>query len=149
MAARNLILNNFWWKLLSLILAALTWLTIQTILRKDRMESAQSPVVTTHARNFNHVPITLMTPASNTNLFRINPLTVSVEVTGNVDDLSQLLEKDITAYVDTSTFDGRLPLDVHVQVPPQFKVANVKPRWAGVDRLPPDQPNSQPPGHLP
>ncbi len=35
MSLRDIILHNFWWKLLSLLLAALTWLTIETAFQRD------------------------------------------------------------------------------------------------------------------
>ena len=45
MAAPDYIFNNFWWKMLSLLLAALTWLTIQTAFQRDQ-DLRETPVIT-------------------------------------------------------------------------------------------------------
>jgi hypothetical protein len=36
MASRNIVLDNFWWKLLSLLVAALAWFLIETEVQKKR-----------------------------------------------------------------------------------------------------------------
>ncbi len=66
MAYRDYILHNFWWKLLSVLLASLTWLTIETAFQKDQ-NLRETPVVTSSRRIFPAVPVTLMTSAVNAN----------------------------------------------------------------------------------
>src|ERR1700739_102905 len=119
---RSLILNNFWWKLLSLLLASLTWLTIKTALKKDQAQSVLSPVVTVSKRTFPAVPLTLMTSVSNTNLYHINPPTVSVEVSGKADELEKLQMQQITAFVDVTQLEDEKEVrrDIQVQVPRDF-----------------------------
>src|SRR5258708_29822431 len=89
MALRDYIVNHFWWKLLSLLLAALAWLTINTAFQKE--ESLQtSPVVTSSMRSFAMVPITLLTSTFNTNRFRTYPETVSVDIGGTADEMQKM-----------------------------------------------------------
>jgi YbbR domain-containing protein len=137
MAMRDLILHNFWWKLLSLLLAALTWFTIQTALQKDRTQSAQSPVVTVSTRTFPAVPITLMTSAYSNNQFRLNPPMVAVEVSGQADELEKLQVRQIAAFVDVTRIEDEKEVrkDIQVQVPKGFKVESFKPLYASVERL--------------
>jgi hypothetical protein len=134
---RNLILKNFWWKLLSLILGTLVWLVVNSSLEKS--EYAQTPVVTVSTRSFPTVPITLMTSVNNTNQFRLNPDVVSVEVSGKPEELEKLFTEQIKAFVDvTKTPDEKeVRLDIEVQVPRGFKIESFKPAVTVVERATP------------
>src|SRR6266849_6528989 len=101
MAARDYILNNFWWKLFSLLLAALTWFTIQTVVERDQT-LVQSPITTVSTREFPSVPIHLMASSFNTNRFRMITTDVTVELSGSPDVLKGLEAKEITAFVDVT-----------------------------------------------
>ncbi|MDB6016152.1 MAG: YbbR family protein [Pedosphaera sp.] len=137
MAKRDLILHNFWWKLLSLLLAALAWFTIETLLKKDQSQTAQSPVVTVSTRAFPAVPITLMMSPYNTNQFRLNPPTVSVTVSGGADELEKLQDQQITAFVDLTKIEDEKEVrkDVQVRVTNDFKVVSFRPAVINVERI--------------
>ncbi len=136
MASRDYILHNFWWKLLSLLLAALTWLTIETAFQKDEARR-QSPMVNTHMRPFAAVPITLLTPVTNTNRFKVNPTTVSVEVNGEATELYALQVQDIEAFVDVTDAGDQKEFrrPIRVRVPGNLKVGSLNPTNASVDRI--------------
>ncbi len=131
---RDLILNNFWWKLLSLIVATLVWLLVNSTMPKT--EFAQTPVVTVSTRNFPTVPITLMTSAGNTNQYRVMPAGVAVEVSGKPEDLEKLPTEQITAFVDVTKIpdEKEVRADIHVQVPKGFKIEGYKPADATVEK---------------
>ena len=134
---RNLILNNFWWKLLSVILATLVWLIVNGSLAKT--EYPQTPVVTVSTRSFPTVPITLMTSVNNTNQFRLNPDIVSVEVSGKPEELEKLLTEQITAFVNVTKApdEKEVRRDIEVQVPRGFKIESFKPAVTIVERATP------------
>jgi YbbR domain-containing protein len=136
MAARDLVFNNFWWKLLSVLLAVLTWITIDATLRKD---SEQTPVITSSHREFTPVPVTLLTSPRNTNQFRISPALVSVDVSGNADDLKKLQVEQIEAFVDaTAVQDEReVRKEIQVRTPPDVRVEKVDPAFADLERITP------------
>ncbi|HEX4646631.1 MAG TPA: CdaR family protein [Verrucomicrobiae bacterium] len=136
MAARDYILHNFWWKLFSLLLAALTWFTIQTVLERDQT-LVQSPIITVSTREFPAVPIHLMATTHNTNRFRTIPPEVTVELSGGADMLKGLDVKEITAFVDVSEI-GEEKLarrDVHVEPPRNLKIVGIKPPNVSVERI--------------
>jgi YbbR domain-containing protein len=136
MAARDYILNNFSWKLLSLLLAALTWLAINTAFKKE--ESLQrSPVVSTNKRSFLDVPVTLLTASSNTNRFRTTPQTVAVEVGGTAIELPMLQAKDIQAFVDVTDAgdEKQFRKVIQIQLPREYSVVSVNPTNASVERI--------------
>ncbi len=136
MPLRGYILNHFWWKLLSLLLAALAWLTINTAFQKE--ESLQtSPVVTTSKRPFDMVPITLLTSPFNTNRFRTYPETVSVEIGGTASGLEKLQPAQIQAFVNLTEAGDEKQFRklIQIQVPRDFTVVSLTPTNASVERI--------------
>jgi YbbR domain-containing protein len=136
MAARDLVFKNFWWKLLSVLLAVLTWITIDATLRKD---SEQTPVITSSHREFTPIPVTLLTSPRNTNQFRISPASVSVDVSGNADDLKKLQVEQIEAFVDATTVQDEREVrkEIQVRTPPDVRVEKVDPAFADLERITP------------
>jgi YbbR domain-containing protein len=136
MALRDYIVNHFWWKLLSLLLAALAWLTINTMLQKE--ESLQtSPVVTSSTRSFAMVPVTLLTSPFNTNRFRTYPETVSVDIGGTAGDLQKLQPGQIQAFVNVADAgeEKQFRKPIQIQVPKDFAVMSMTPTNASVERI--------------
>jgi hypothetical protein len=136
MAYRDYILHNFWWKLLSLLLAGLTWLTIETAFKKEET-LRETPVVTgASSRSFPLVPVTLLTSAANTGRFTTTPQTATIKVSGKPDDLWRLQPQDIKAFVDVTETDDEMKFrkTIQVQVPEDFK-AMAEPPIASVERI--------------
>lgn len=136
MAMRDYVLHNFWWKLLSLLLAALTWLTIRTALEREQA-LRQSPLVSRYERSFMDVPVTLVTAATNASRFRIEPATTTVDVSGPADQLQKLQKGDIHAYIDLSDVgdEKQLRRSIKAQVPGELKVDKIEPASTTVERI--------------
>jgi hypothetical protein len=133
MAFRDYISHNFGWKLLSLLLAALTWLMIQTAFKKEQ----ESPVVTgASTKSFPMVPVTLLSAASNAGRFTVAPATVTVKVSGKQEDLERVQVQDIKAFVDvTETGDEvKFRKTIQVQAPKDLNAA-AEPPMANVERV--------------
>jgi len=139
MASRNIILHNIGWKLLSLLLAALMWLYIDTESQRDeRIAAASREVVTENRRPFYGIPITLLNSTANTNHYTISPEVVSVEVGGkDSKELYDLQAKKVEAFVDVSDAGDekqfRKPIQVHV--PNDLTVFSIYPSNASVERI--------------
>jgi YbbR domain-containing protein len=135
MAFRDYIVHNFGWKLLSLLLAALTWLVIETDTRKEQ-KLHDSPVVTgAPSRTFSGVPVTVLSPAASTGRFSVAPETVMVTIFGKQEDLERLQLQDIRVFVDvTGTGDEiKFQKKIQVQAPKDFK-ATANPENVSVER---------------
>jgi hypothetical protein len=136
MAYRDYILHNFWWNLLSLLLAALTWLTIETAFKKEET-LRETPVVTgTSSRSFPSVAVTLLSSAANTGRFTVTPQAVVVEVTGKQEDLEKIQVQDIKVFVDITDTDDEMKFrkTIQVQMPKDFKAVALPPT-ASVERV--------------
>jgi len=138
MAFRDYITNNFWWKLLSLLLAAFTWLTIQTGFERDANLN-QTPVVTTSMKFFPSVPVTVLTAAGNPNQYVVDPRCVSIEVYGSSEQsLKKLEEKDLHFFVDMTDSSGqekKVRRAVRGLVPPGMTFTNQDPINVTVERV--------------
>jgi YbbR domain-containing protein len=136
MKFRDLVLYNFWWKLLSLLVAVLMWLTIQTALRRDENLRA-APVVDSVTRSFSTVPITLLTSTKNLNHYHVSPPTVEVEISGAREDLAKLQEKDVHAFVNISEVgdEKQFRRPIEAQVPGDLKIEHVITNVATVERI--------------
>ena len=135
MAFRDYITHNFGWKLLSLLLAALTWLVIETKSGNEQ-KLRDSPVVTgAPSRSFSAVPVTVLSSATNSGHFTVVPDTVTVKLTGKQEDLERLQLQDIRVFVDvTGTGDEiKFQKTIQVQAPKDFK-ATADPSVASVER---------------
>jgi YbbR domain-containing protein len=139
MASRNIILHNFGWKMLSLLLAALMWLYIATVSQRDeRIAAASREVVTENRRPFYGIPITLLNSTANTNQYAVTPQMVSVEVEGeDRKALDDLQARRVQAFVDVTDAEDEKQFrrPIQVSVPKAFTVFGIAPSNAIVERI--------------
>ena len=97
MTARHLILNNFWLKSFSLVLALMIWLAIHYSLQTESSNMQNSVRMPDYHRWTR--PIMLMTAADDHRAYMVEPLSVNVEVNGDSDILKKLNPNDIQVSV--------------------------------------------------
>ena len=131
MLARDLILNHFWLKLFSLVLAALIWLAIRANLSS---EAPPAKAMQTEAvREFPQCPVLLMAFAADRRPFKVEPSQVSVTIRGPVARVAQLQDHELHAYVQWQP--GRSPAGlwaVEVHAPHGLEVIHVQPRAVNI-----------------
>jgi hypothetical protein len=133
MAVRELIFNNFWLKLFSLVLATMIWfiIWIQNTAHPERDAVA---VVT---REFTRHPITVMKSSQDTRGFRVVPGLVDIVISGRPELIQNLSEKSIEVYVDMT--DARdvegLRKPVQFFVPNGVTVVQVDPPSVQIERV--------------
>jgi len=132
---RELILNNFWAKAGSLVLAVMIWHVVNTWQQGGRL---QSPTVTLEReRAINHLPITMMKSAEDERGFRITPNRVDVILRGPADLLNNLSVRDVQVFVDLTdiVLADNLSKRVQVHHPPGVKVDQVKPATVRIELM--------------
>ena len=141
MSLRDYICNNYGWKLLSLLLAMLTWFTIQ----RDQL-TQKSTVSAGNTRAFPSLPVTIMTAATDTRGFKINPERVLVKVIGKEETLATLQPADIGVFVNLAGNQNvdRLRKVVQVHAPEGVIVVSVIPAQVDVEHLPTPEPATPP-----
>ena len=125
---RNLILEDFWLKLFSLVLAVLIWLTVSFAIRKETSPiSALSFALPD--RTFLNLPVLVMSSAEDVRNFKVDPNEVAVTVQGEARLLQSLQSKDIHALVDLTglTATGEVYKHIEVSTPPGVTHVQVVP----------------------
>src|SRR6185436_17395208 len=125
MAFRDIIFNNLPLKLLSFVIATLTWLTIYGIQNDLRLSqnSASNQIEKTIPQH----PITVMKSADDTRSFRVSPTQVEVTVRGRAERVQSLVPGEIEVFINlTDVYDTEgLIKAVQVFAPPGVTVMKV------------------------
>jgi YbbR domain-containing protein len=112
---RDVILNNFLWKMIALCLGVLAWFGFQT----REMRPYLLPR-TEHTRVMIAHPVTISKPATDTREFKVTPAEVEITIKGDEKTLKALSSSEVRATVEISEFrEGTNSLEIHVYVPPR------------------------------
>ena len=140
---RDLIVHNFWWKVTSLILATFIWFTVIWVTGRSGdlgIRGPESLVNVTRTHNFTRHPVSILVPSNESRSFRVEPAYVDITVSGELTDIENLNWKDVRAFVDALTFEGRLTTNrVQVSIPPRLKIEKVTPPEARLVLVPLDR----------
>ncbi len=115
MRVRDLILKDFWLKLLALAVAVLIHLTVSTAIKRELGLAADTASVA-HSRVFPALPVLVVSSAADVHEFRVRPSHVEVEVRGPADVVSRLTEKDVRVIVDLTDIQWTAGLRKRVEV---------------------------------
>jgi len=105
---RKLVLEDFWLKLFSLLLAVLLWLTVTFASRKD--PGIDQRVLA------KMLPVTILASTEDVHNFRVSPSEVAVTVQGNHKTLQNLQTNDIRAIVDLTGVGAARELRKRIEV---------------------------------
>jgi hypothetical protein len=116
MPTRDLIFNNFGWKLTALLLAIAAWFGFRTHENPQFVSQSFGPTMST--RELVSHPITIAKPASDTREFRVSPSEVDITMgSSDWNRLKKIEGKDIQATVDLTNFketNGTIPIKVYL-----------------------------------
>ncbi|NDB76694.1 MAG: hypothetical protein EB141_13815, partial [Verrucomicrobia bacterium] len=96
MSARDAILQNFWLKLFSFVLATMIWFAVfgaQNNLRSNQ------PVLGTVTQKIEHVPVTLLQAATDFRSFRLEPSHIDVTVRGPIAEVQALTARQLEVFI--------------------------------------------------
>ena len=137
MSARGFIANNFWIKLLALVLAVMIWSIVNTLQQGGRIERPSGLSQKPHT--FYRLPVTVLQSAGDVRAFRFTPATVEVTVGGPSSVMEQLSSSDLEVFVNlTGVMDANgLMQKVHVYHPPQVNILKISPPDVQVELVKP------------
>ena len=125
------ITRDFGWKLFSVILAVVLWLTVHKIYEEPKTAFASA---TGNTVTYDNLPVLVVSSGADVGDFRVSPTTVTVTVNGPPDVMAILQANQIRAVVDltdiASVRDLRLRVDV--STPPGVTLVSVDPPRVGV-----------------
>jgi len=133
MAFRDYILDRFWLKLFSFILATLIWFTVQSNVQTD-FRLATNPFRTKETRVISR-PVRLVTLPTTSRRFKIERFEVSITIRGSPAALDQLNPGDIEAQVNlTDASDSAASYSVVARnVPRTIQVLEISPPMVMVE----------------
>jgi YbbR domain-containing protein len=135
MALRDFILDRFWLKLFSFILATLIWFTVESNQNETRVKF--NPFSASEARTYTRT-VRQVTHPMNRKLFKIDPLEVTITVRGHAAMLDRIELTDIQPYVIlTDPVGTKAEYPVRIKdVPRNLQVESYSPQRVLVEPLP-------------
>lgn len=133
---RDWLVEDFGWKIFSVVLAVAIWLTVHKILLESVM-----PVVNTGGSTltYGNQPVVIVATALDVHLYRVVPETVKVTVSGSPETIAVLQANQIRATVDLTGIESVNSLNralqkrsVDVSVPSGVTVISVEPAKVGI-----------------
>jgi YbbR domain-containing protein len=135
MSLREFVTYNRWQKAFSLLFAILIWFNV----RQSVESNGGDPVVPeAYSRTFEHLPIRVLTLASDLEQVRVTPGEVTVVLRGRPEILNRLRPQDVEVYVNL-TEEPLSPSDrrpVHVNAP-GVQLGSVSPQEVLIERVVP------------
>ncbi len=129
---RDIILNNFWWKVTALVLAVLAWLGFQPSEFRPKL----LPGGPQYFKYLIAHPVTVSKPATDTREFKVMPSEVDITLSGEEKALRNLTAADVRAEVLISEYKGETNmLMIHVYLPGKgdFELERVTPERVQVE----------------
>ena len=138
MAMHDWLTKDFGWKVFSLFLAVVVWLTVYKI-----REEPGTPAAPGIENTYGNLPVHLLSATADVHNYRIDPDTVVVTVSGPPKTMAALQANQIHAMVNLTNIESShdLHLQVEVSTPAGVTLVSVEP--AGVDVIVPPPPGKK------
>lgn len=136
MKLRDLILHNFWWKLVSLLVAVIVWSTYYISGGTFQIGALTTDDATSRFEGYRP---RLLKRQSDIHRYQFSPEEVTISFSGAREQLDRMTFKDIVVYVDVQDYlvGATNLLAVQVRTPPNVKLVSVKPDKLTVRRVEP------------
>jgi YbbR domain-containing protein len=128
---RDWITKDIGWKIFSVFLALVIWLTVHKIYEEPGAATSR-----TRENTYGDLPVLIVSESADVHDFRVVPATVSVTVSGPPEAMSTLQANEIRATVDLTT-GKELRRKVEISTPPNVTLVSVEPSHVGVVAPPP------------
>ncbi|HTH49097.1 MAG TPA: CdaR family protein [Candidatus Limnocylindria bacterium] len=134
---KHLFTHNRWQKIFSLLLASLIWFAVHSGLGL----SVSGTDMGRDTRSWDHLPITVLTPAADLGHYNVNPAQVSVVLRGDGGVLDKIRPQDLEVYVNlVEASESRMTRPIHIYAPADTQVLSISPAEVQIERLPPPIP---------
>jgi len=123
---RDWLTKDIGWKIFSVILALVIWLTVHKIYEEPGAANARA-----RENTYGDLPVLVVSESADVHDFRVVPATVSVTVSGPPEAMSTLQANEIRATVDLTT-GKELRQKVEISMPPNVTLVSVNPSRVSV-----------------
>lgn len=136
MAKRDIVLNNFSWKLASLILATGVWLTFHSSNNKMALQMPDDLLSVAGTRTVSNVSVSALKLADDHREYQLTPGQVDIELGGEPSKLRRLILADLQVFVDLRDGAGG-PVVVTVNTPTGIRIERITPVHVNVELVKP------------
>jgi YbbR domain-containing protein len=133
---RDWLTKDIGWKIFSVILAIVIWLTVHKI-----YEEPGAAIARARENTYGDLPVLVVSESADVHDFHVTPATVFVTVSGSPEAMSTLQANEIRATVDLTT-GKELRRKVEISTPPNVTLVSVEPSRVSVI-LPPQKNKTQ------
>jgi YbbR domain-containing protein len=123
---RDSLTNDIGWKIFSVFLALVIWLTVHRIYEEPGAATSRA-----RENTYSDLPVLIVSESADVHDFRVVPATVSVTVSGPPEAMSTLQANEIRATVDLTT-GKELRRKVEISTPPNVTLVSVEPSHVSV-----------------
>jgi YbbR domain-containing protein len=122
---RDLLIKDWGWKLFSLFLAAVIWLTVHKIIDPKNTDVTAAGSTFT----YDNLPVRVVSASADVHDFRVAPASVKVTVSGPADIMNKLKIGDVHAVVNLSgaTLASDLHLPIEISAPANVTITAIEP----------------------
>lgn len=113
MSTRDAITQNFWLKLISLLLATMIWFAISGVQMNTR---ADRTLLGHSERKLKGVPITVMKSAADLRAFQMEPSTVDLTLSGPTSQVQALTPQQVEVFINLTDVHDTPGLSKKIQV---------------------------------
>src|SRR5690349_2122276 len=126
MALRDIVTKDVGWKLLSVVLAVVIWLTVHAISKERGPDQALGPW---ENHTFTNLPVLVVSAAADVREFKVKPENIDVTVRGRPEVISALVAKEIEVRVDLTDVESARNLRKRaiISVPPGIILVRANP----------------------
>ncbi len=137
MPLRQIIMHNFWLKLVSLGLASLIWLGVRYQIQSDygvNQPRSSRPVF----RKTVKVRVSTIIKPGDGRAYRVSPSDVMVVLLAEESVLSRVFPTDVMVYVDLTDFNPRKPtMELHSHARSDVIIGDIQPANVTVEQISP------------
>jgi hypothetical protein len=138
MAWKDVILNNFAWKVTALVLATAVWLTFKWERHGEALElrTPDSLLKLTSSADFVGLPVRVLKSPGDFREFRLSPNTIDVTIAGESALLKKLRGSDLLAFVDVTLMGEDVITNlVQIHGPPGIQLVQADPAVVTLEEI--------------
>ena len=143
MALRDIVTKDLGWKIFSVVLAFIIWITIKSV--STETPSAVDALSTWATRTLTNLPVLVVSAAADVREFKVSPEAVDVRISARPETIAGIVDRDIHVTVDLTDIEAARSLRkrVDVSAPTGVTVISVTPPEVDVV-VPPKPAGKQP-----
>jgi YbbR domain-containing protein len=135
MAMRELVLNNFKWKVTAVVLAAFVWFVVQAAIQRGA-NPTDHPLSEVQNTTYRDIPVLVLKSPDDPRIFALDPPVAKVTIRHKVGNLKNTVERSIKVFINlTDVEEDKDIAEALTYAPEGIDIVRVEPQVVGVKRV--------------